>query len=155
MADPVPEWSRVRELDGYEDELVPELPRGSKAKKSKQTMHVCSDMPDWMVDLAEADAGFGIGPVIPATEISTKAWEAIRQIFDLLDGSPKNGKGRHESLNRAAWRLAKLYAEGELPEDKARDAFFKAAEGINNGDGKYDAELLHRHIDDAFADICR
>jgi hypothetical protein len=112
-------------------------------------------MPDWMADVAEADAGLGIAPFEPSTEISPKAWTAIRQIFDLLDGCPKNGQGRHESLNRAAWWLAKLYAEGELPEDKARDAFFKAAEGINNGDGKYDAELLHRHIDDAFADIGR
>ena len=100
----------------------------------------------------ETDAGLGVAPLEPATEISAKAWNAIRQIFDLLDGSPKLGKGRHESLNRAAWWLAKLYAEGELPEDEARDAFFKAAEGINNSDGKYDAELLQRHIDDAFAD---
>jgi hypothetical protein len=157
MADPVPVWSRVRLLDGYEDVVVPELPRGFKAKKhkSQSTVHVCSDMPDWMVDLAEVDAGFGIAPVSPATEISNKAWSAIRQIIEMLDGCPKNGKGRHESLNRAAYWLAKLYAEGELPEGEARDAFFTAAEGINNSDGKYDAALLQRHIDDAFSDIGR
>ena len=79
---------------------------------------------------------------------------AIHSIFQMLDGSPKNGIGRHESLNRAAWWLARLYSEGELPDDKARDAFFKAAEGIDNSDGKYDADLA-RHIDDAFADIGR
>jgi hypothetical protein len=156
--DPVPDWGRVRLLDGYEDVVVPELPRLSKMKKGAKFApfaHVCSDMPDWMLEVAEADAGLGVVPIIPATEISSKAWSAIHQIFDLLDGSPKNGKGRHESLNRAAWWLARLYGEGELPEAEARDAYWKAAEGINNSDGKYDAELLQRHIDDAFADVSR
>ena len=91
----------------------------------------------------------------PATEISAKAWNAIRQIIRSAGWLTQVGKGRHELLNRAAWWLAKLYAEGELPEGEAREAFFKAAEGINNSDGKYDAELLQRHIDDAFADIGR
>jgi hypothetical protein len=155
-SDPVPEWGRMRLLDGYEDTLAPDLPRVSKAKKhAAKTLHVCSDMPDWMVDLAEADVGLGVAPVIPATEISSKAWTAIRQIFEMLDGSPKGGKGRHETLNRGAYWLARLYCEGELPEDKARDAYWKAVEGINNGDGKYDSDLLARHIDDAFADIGR
>ena len=126
-----------------------------KGAKIAPFVHVCSDMPDWMVPLAEADAGLGIAPDEPATEISTKAWNAIRQIFEMLDGCPKNGKGRHDLLNRAAWWLAKLYCEGELPEAEAREAYWKAAEGINNGDGKYDADLLARHIDDAFADIGR
>jgi hypothetical protein len=46
-------------------------------------------------------------------------------------------------------------AECELPETEARDAFWEAAKGINNGDGKYDAALIQRHIDDAFVDVCR
>jgi hypothetical protein len=155
LSDPVPVWGRVRLLDGHEDELVPGLPRVKAKKYTLNTSRICDDIPDWMVDIAEADAGCGVAPIPPATEISARAWNAIRRIFDLLDGSPKNGIGRHESLNRAAWWLARLYSEGELPEDKARDAFFKAAEGIHNGDGKYDADLLARHIDDAFADIGR
>jgi hypothetical protein len=155
LADPVPIWGRVRVLDGCEDVLVLELPRQRKAKKYASGTVVAESLPDWMVDLADADAGLGVTPFEPATEISNKAWTAIRQIVEMLDGCPKNGHGRHESLNRAAYWLARLYAEGELPEDKARDAFFTAAEGINNGDGKYDAALLQRHIDDAFADIGR
>jgi hypothetical protein len=48
--------------------------------------------------------------------------------------------------------LAKLVAECELPKERARAAFFKAAKGIRNKDGKYDAALIQRHIDDAFID---
>ena len=46
-------------------------------------------------------------------------------------------------------------AECELPGGKAREAFLKASEGINNNDGKYNVTLIERHIDDAFDDVCR
>jgi hypothetical protein len=72
-----------------------------------------------------------------------------------LDGSPKGGVGRHAALNTAAWWLARLWAEGEIPEDKAREAYWEATKGINNSDGKYDTGLLARHIDDAFSDVGR
>jgi hypothetical protein len=39
-------------------------------------------------------------------------------------------------LNKTAWELAKLSAEGECPEALARKAFIEAAAGINNGDGR-------------------
>ena len=148
-SDPVPEWGRVALLDGYEDELVPELPRHHKQKK--HACEIVSDpIPDWMVDIAEADPGCGVAPLEPATKISDKAALAIKKIFEALDGCPHPGGvklgdksyGRHDQLNTAAYWLAKLFAEGELPKADAYDAFFKAAEGINNGDGKYDADLL-------------
>jgi hypothetical protein len=157
-SDPVPSWGRVRILDGFEEEVASELPRGFRARKHDgeryhpPAPHVCSDMPDWMLECAERDEGLGVAPI---EEISDKAWTAIRLIFESLDGCPKNGKGRHDTLNTGAWWLARLVAECELPEDKARAAYFKAAEGINNSDGKYDAALIARHIDDAFVDIGR
>jgi hypothetical protein len=156
--DPVPVWSRVRVLEGYEDSLAPDLPRGFRARKysaptfTPPAIHMCNDMPEWMVELAEADAGLGVAPV---EEISDRAWEAIKEVFRLLDGSPKGGVGRHAALNIASWWLARLCAEGELPEAKAREAYLKAAEGINNSDKKYDAALIERHLDDAFADVGR
>jgi hypothetical protein len=158
-SDPVPVWGRVRILEGYEDTLHPELPRGLRPKSQSQSIvlrapaiHVCHDCPAELLELTEADAGLGVAPV---EEISDKAWTAIRDIFTNLKGSPKGGVGRHEALNTGAWWLARLWAEGELPEDKAREAYWEAAKGINNDDGKYDAALLSRHIDDAFADARR
>ena len=93
-------------------------------------------------------------PPLPE-DISDKAWIAIRKVFEMLDGNPKNNIGRHEALNRAAWQLARLVAECELTVAKAREAFLKAAEGIKNNDGKYSADVIERHIDDAFDDVCR
>jgi hypothetical protein len=153
--DPVPEWGRVRLLEGYEEVLAIDLPKARPKKQSEATrapeIRVCNDMPDWMTELATQDAGCGVTVI----DISDKAWPALRSIFNMLDGSPKGGVGRHVALNTGAWWLARLWAEGELPEDKAREAYWKAAEGINNSDGKYDTGLLARHIDDAFADVCR
>ena len=76
-------------------------------------------------------------------------------MFEAFDGAPKNGKGRHATLNSGAWQLARLVAECELPEHKAREAYLEAAKNINNSDGKYDAALIQRHLDDAFADLGR
>jgi hypothetical protein len=157
--DPVPVWGRVRVLDGYEDELEFEMPRGWGPKK--RTANGGSWVPDKpqyqvpeeLLEITAQDAGLGVPPL--PEEISDKAWVAIKEVFDLLDGQPKNGMGRHETLNRAAWQLARLVAECEISPLKAREAFMKAAEGINNGDGKYDVTLIERHIDDAFGDVCR
>jgi hypothetical protein len=96
------------------------------------------------------DARKGVHPV---EEIGDKAWSAIKQIFELLDGSPKGGVGRHDALNLAAYWLAKLWFEGELSEAKALEAYNDAVKGINNSDKKYDDKLLDRHIDDAFTDV--
>jgi hypothetical protein len=157
-SDPVPEWGRVRLLEGYEDELVSELSR-HKVKKTVQL--VCTqgtnplppgDMPQEYWDLTERYAERGVCTV---EEISDRAWSAIKEIFALFDGAPKRGMGRHAILNAGAWRLARLVAECELPEDKAREAYWEASKGINNGDGKYDAALIQRHLDDAFADVGR
>jgi hypothetical protein len=68
---------------------------------------------------------------------------------------PKVGdKGRHMTLTRAGYELACLVAEGELPKDKAREAYREAAKGIYNGDGKYDADAIEQRLDDAFIDVC-
>ena len=73
-------------------------------------------VPDELLEITAQDAGLGVPPL--PEDISDKAWVAIKQVFDLLDGAPKNGMGRHEAMNRAAWRLARLVAECELPQAK-------------------------------------
>jgi hypothetical protein len=143
MTDPVPAWGRVRLLDGYEDQVELDLHHVSKRKKRKPKALavpqgvVCNDLPEWLLDLTERDAGLGIHTF----DTSDKAWSAIRRIFEKLDGcgiAPKIGRfGRFETLRKSAWELAHLVADGELSEKLARDAFLKAAEGIHNGDGKY------------------
>lgn len=154
-SDPVPAWGRVRLLEGYEETLAIELPKTKPKHQSESTrapnLRVCNDAPDWLLEAAEADEGLGVSII----DISDEAWPAIRSIFHMLEGSPKGGVGRHVALNTAGWWLARLWAEGEIPEDKAREAYWKAVEGINNSDGKYDDALLRRHIDDAFADVGR
>jgi hypothetical protein len=157
-ADPVPEWSRVRVLDGYDDELRFELPRGWRKPKIRKGSSWVPDKPKYQVpeellDITAQDAGLGVPPL--PEEISAKALEVIRQILELFDGSPKNGKGRHETLNLGAWWLARLVAECELTIKMARRAFFKAAKGIKNHDGKYDAKRIRQHFTDAFADVRR
>jgi hypothetical protein len=162
-SDPVPPgWSRVVVLDGYEDYTSLDLPKNNARRRNghhnswtsaqDNSSVICTDMSPEVLALLEEYCGRGIHPI---EDISERAWSAIRSIFDLLDGCPNNGKGRHETLNMSAWWLARLVAECELPEDKARKAFLTAAEGIWNGDGKYDDALIQRHIDDAFADSGR
>jgi hypothetical protein len=113
---------------------------------------VCVDAPEWALDPADA----GLGVQIKDEEPSSKAWDAIKRVFYMLDGCPKGTDGgRHKTLTKAAWELANLVAEGELPKQLAREAYFEAAEGINNNDGKYDAAAIQRHLDDAFADVGR
>jgi hypothetical protein len=153
--DPVPAWSRVRLLDGYADEVELELPRARERKKREpKTFGKVVDMPEWMLEPAQKCAGWGV--YMGDEEPSLKAWDAIRRVFYMLDGCPKgNDKGRHKTLTAAAWEMANLVAEGELPEKLAREAYLEAAEGINNGDGKYDAAAIQRRIDDAFRDVGR
>ena len=158
MADPVPVWGRVRLLDGYTDEVELELPRVRERKKREPKAFagacnvVCNDAPEWLLNAADA----GLGVQIEDEEPSSKAWDAIRRVFYMLDGCPKGTDGgRHKTLTKAAWELANLVAEGELPEKLAREAYLEAAEGIHNGDGKYDAAAIQRRLDDAFADVGR
>jgi hypothetical protein len=159
-SDPVPEWGRVRILDGHEEHLELNLKKHKARVKSYRTLespstravHVCSDAPEELLELIELDAGKGVAPV---EEISDKAWSSIKQIFELLDGCPKRGVGRHEALNTASYWLAKLWFEGEITEAKALEAYWDAVKGINNSDKKYDNKLLERHISDAFADVRR
>jgi hypothetical protein len=148
-SDPVPVWGRVKVLDGVEDSIALDLPRVCKAKvraPSAPTI-VCDDIPDELLDMGAEDAGRGGAGV----DTSSKAWAAIRRAFTSLDGCA-TGR-RHATLNKTAWELARLSAEGELSEDLARKAFLEAASGIDNGDGRYDPALISRHIDDAFADV--
>jgi hypothetical protein len=156
-SDPVPEWGRVRILDGHEDCLELKLAKFKKKSKSHEAfctpkIYVCIDCPDELLELTAQDAAKGVAPV---EEISDKAWNAIKQIFEDLKGLPKRGKGRHEGLNIASYWLARLCVEGEMPEAAAREAYWEAVKGINNNDGKYDSKLLERHINDAFADVSR
>src|SRR5262249_20308158 len=157
-SDPVPAWGRVRLLDGYTDEVELELPRVRERKKREPkavASVICNDMPHWMVPLAERDVGLGVQPK-EVEEPSPKAWDAIKRVFYMLDGCPKGTDGgRHKTLTAAAWELANLVAEGELPEKLAREAYLEAADGIKNGDGKYNAAAMDRRIDDAFRDVGR
>ena len=149
-SDPVPAWGRVAELDGCEDVVALDLPpvRKAKARTSAPTI-LCADTPDWMLPVAAADAGRGV----VVLDTSEKAWMAMRRAFAALDGCT-TGR-RHMTLNKAAWELARLVIEGELPEALARKAFLNAAMSIDNSDDRYDLALLSRHIDDAFADLGR
>jgi hypothetical protein len=153
--DPIPKWGRVRVLDGYEDTIAPELPRARRPKKEFAPLLkvVGGDMPEWMVPLAVRDAGCGVHPI----DTTDKAWSAIRRIFEMLDGcgvEPKVGdRGRHKTLYKAGWELACLVAEGELTEAVARDAYWKAADGIINSDGKYDTAAIQQQLDNAFTNV--
>ena len=155
-SDPVPEWGRVRLLDGYDDVIAPELPRVRKSKrepKAATSPSVGGDVPEWMVPLAEQDAGAGVHEL----DTSAKAWRAIQRIFEMLDGcgvEPKVGeRGRHRTLYKAGWELACLVAEGELTKELACQAYWKAAGGIVNSDGKYDTAAIQAQWDNACADI--
>jgi hypothetical protein len=161
--DPVPEWGRVRLLDGYEETIAPELPK--ERVRKKQSGGSCVPVPmvvDFsgvspeLLELWEQDAGEGVHPI---EETSEKAWLAIKRIFEMLDGCPKAGcedtKGgsRHYTLTAVAWELVHLVAECELTEELARKAYWEAASGINNSDRKYSAADIQRRLDDAFADV--
>jgi hypothetical protein len=157
MKDPVPEWSRARLLDGYEDYAMIEVPRvhHHRSKARHAAGLICTDVPPELLEMTMEDAGCGVHWA-EATEPSDKAWKAIRRAFELLDGCPKpGGDGRHKTLTKVAYELACLVNEGEVPRALARDAYFEAAEGISNYDGKYDAAAIERRLDDAFADIGR
>jgi hypothetical protein len=156
MADPVPSWGRVRVLDGADDYLSLSLGRVRKAKKrgggGSAKPCRCNDMPAGMAEAAINDEG--PGPEPGPIESSEKAWIAIRRIFEMLDGCPKpGGGGRHKTLTRAAWELANLVAERELPKRLAFKAYLQAAKGINNSDNKYDRAAIKRRCRDAFADV--
>jgi hypothetical protein len=151
-SDVVPSWGRVAVLDGFEDTVAIELPRVRRAKTRDRTgaqKIVCGDIPAELLAMAAEDAGRGV----VALDTSDKAWAAVRRAFTALDGC-STGR-RHGALNKAAWELARLAAEYEMPEELAREAFIEAASRINNGDGRYDAALIQRHIEDAFADVGR
>jgi hypothetical protein len=165
--DPVPADCRVGALDGCTDEVsLSSIDIGAyaaqakakakaraKAEKAGPKVVVCHDAPDWMLAAAEADGPLGVGPlepIVPPDKPSNKAWIRIRHMFAALDGC--RAGARHDTLNATAYELACLVKEGELPEALAREAYAEAAKGINNGDGKYDAEDIQRRIDDAFAD---
>jgi hypothetical protein len=154
MTDPVPVWGRVRLLDGYTDEVDLRFTRPGKPPRKREPRAiaqsvVCSDAPEWVLD--SGDAGLGIHTFVT----SDKAWAAIKRMFEKLDGcgiAPKIGRfGRFETLRKSAWELAHLVADGELSEELARQAFLKAAEGIHNGDGKYDD--LEDRWQSAIADV--
>jgi hypothetical protein len=159
--DPVPAWGRVRILDGHEDELELNLKKYRTKSQSYKTLQkpaltprtiVCTDLPEEALEVTAQDAGCGVSPV---EEISERAWVAIKEIFELLDGCPKRGIGRHVALNRSAYWLARLTFECEITEAKAREAYWEAVKGINNSDEKYNQKLIERHIDDAFTDASR
>jgi len=159
-SDPVPEWGRVRILDGHEDELALNLKKHRAKSQSYKILQtppttphiICTDLPEEAIEMTAQDAGHGVSPI---EEISDRAWKAIKEIFDLLDGCPKRGVGRHVALNKSAYWLARLTRECEITEAKAREAYWEAVKGIDNSDKRYSQKLLERHIDDAFTDASR
>jgi hypothetical protein len=166
--DPVPWDHRVAVLEGPAKQIpirwagiaepggsVSSKPNGKHRSRDAvpvTKVHVCSDMPDWMVDRADEDAEKGVHEL----DTSSKAWIAIKRMFEMLDRCPRpGGEGRHKTLTKVAWELVCLVSEGEVSETIARQAYWKAAEGINNSDGKYDAAAIQRRLDDAFMDLGR
>jgi hypothetical protein len=140
----------VAVLDGAEESVALDLPqvRRSKSRTTSAPKMACDDIPAELLDMAAEDAGRGVVTL----DTSDKAWAAIRRAFADLRGC-STGR-RHRTLNKIAWELARLVDEDELPMEVAREGFLEAASGINNSDGRYDAALIQRHIDDAFDDVC-
>jgi hypothetical protein len=131
--DPVPEWGRVRMLDGFAEALALDL-KGIRKPKPY--------VPPPRTE--------GLAP----GEVSNRAWRSICKVYARLDHCPHNGggMGRHETLNLCAWILANLIEESELPEETGRRAFMDAAQDIWNGDNKYDDAAIERHFKEALAD---
>jgi hypothetical protein len=150
--DPVPEWGRVRMLDGVEDVLTLDLPKLRRPKRYEERLPVLlavptlGDFPEGMLEATEGDAGLGVHPV---EEVSDKAWQSIRYIFEELDGCPKNGKGRHVTLNSAAWQLARLVAECELI--RPNGSIGPASTRANFAKSPKDFSTLHRIFIETFA----
>jgi hypothetical protein len=89
--DPVPEWGRIRLLDGYDDELAIELPLVKKAREHTDVVWipekpVLYQVPDELLEITAQDAGLGVPPL--PDDISDKAWSCIKHVFDVLDGCP-------------------------------------------------------------------
>jgi hypothetical protein len=134
--DPVPEWGRVRLLDGYEEVIAPDLPRAApiRRKSSRPVVVDVGPLPEWLLELAEQDAGMGVHPLTKSA--SSRARTAVKRIFDLLQDCPKAGcddkKGgsRHWTLTATAFELACLVSEDELPWRLAMRVFLTAARGI-------------------------
>jgi hypothetical protein len=157
--DPVPEWGRVRLLDGSEDAVVPPTLNAAARKRKQQQpgWHPSLPAPDWArdlsaeyLDLCEQYAGRGVCPI----DTSEKARRTIRQVFEMLQGCPTgHDDGRHKTLTKGAWLLGCMVSEGEMGLRKALRAYLSAAAGINNKDKKYDREAVKRRCRDAFADV--
>ena len=89
--DPVPEWGRVALLDGYEDVVVPELPRVSRARSTNRRS-VFLTFPIGLMRLWKPMLAFGVAPIPPATEISAKAGPLFsRYLICLMVSHPKGG----------------------------------------------------------------
>ena len=129
MVDTVPKDCRVIVLDGSADQIPTSWTGIEEYKPKKQHKPTIF-------------SGKSDGP---------EAWRVVRWAFDLLDGCPKaGGEGRHETMKKVAWRLACEVKEGKISEALAREAYFAAAEGINNSDRRYGYEEIKDHLDWAF-----
>jgi hypothetical protein len=156
--DPVPEWGRVRLLDGYEEVIAPDLPRAApmRRKSMRPVLAVVEPLPEWLLEATEQDAGKGVQP--PVTDATPRAQAAIKRIFELLADCPKAGcddrKGgsRHWTLTATAWELACLVREDDLPWRQAMRVFLTAGRGIkHSANGTvYDREAIKRRGRDAF-----
>jgi hypothetical protein len=117
--DPVPRWGRVRMLDGADDYLKLDVPKGARTRQRKRTelpKIICTDIPEHMLEGFARDASLGVEEL----DTSHRAWLAIRRIFAKLDGCPKgNDGGRYKNLRNSAWELACLVADCELTEEVA------------------------------------
>jgi hypothetical protein len=133
-SDPVPEWGRVRILDGYEDFVTLDMTNVQPRKRnhSRQSFHrLSTPIPEELLLLTENDAGLGVGEL--HYELTEKGRNAIHRAFDVLDGCPKgNDRGRHQEMLETAWELASLYFEQEITKKFAMQTFFAAAKNIKH-----------------------
>jgi hypothetical protein len=136
-SDPVPEWGRVRLLDGSEESIDVEamgLPKAHKPRAARMLTREppkCADIPDWLLEATTNSDGWGVRTIVT----SLKAKKAIKRVFQKLDGCGRPGKegdvGRNKALLHCAWELGCLVVEGELTEALARKAYWEAATGTD------------------------
>jgi hypothetical protein len=153
-SDPVPEWGRVRILDGYEDFVTLDMTNVKPRKRnhSGQSFHRASmDIPKELLLALEEDAGLGAGEL--HYELTEKGRKAIHRAFDMLDGCPKgNDRGRHREMLEVGFELVGLHLEQEFTKRVAMRTFLTAAKNIKrtvNGRTYTDADIKD-HMRTAF-----
>jgi hypothetical protein len=159
-SDPVPPEGRVAILEGSAKYYGYSFARYQPPEPIKSNGYhipikkvMCHDLPEEAWEMTARDAGKGVCPI----DTSRKAQKIIKHcVFEALEGCPKpGGKSRHDTFRDAGWALACLVSEGELTQEVAEKAYWKAAEGINNSDKAWTAAKIAEQLKGAFDRVGR